>query len=67
MKGTIRERRGTEWEKLERETNRERLLTLGNKGLQKGRRAGGWGDWVTGTEEGMWSDKHWVLYYMLAH
>ena len=32
MKGIIRERRGTEWEKkLERETNHERLLTLGNK------------------------------------
>ena len=31
MKGTIRERRGTEWEKLEREANHERLLTLGNK------------------------------------
>ena len=31
MKGFIRERRGTEWEKLERETNHERLLTLGNK------------------------------------
>ena len=31
--------------KLERETNHERLLTLGNKGLQKGRWAGGW---VTG-------------------
>ena len=26
-----KERRGTEWEKLERETNHERLLTLGNK------------------------------------
>ena len=31
MKGIIRERRGTEWEKLERETNHKRLLTLGNK------------------------------------
>ena len=31
VKGIIRERRGTEWEKLERETNHERLLTLGNK------------------------------------
>ena len=27
----IRETRGTEWEKLEREKNHERLLTLGNK------------------------------------
>ena len=31
MKGTIRERRETEWEKLEGETNHERHLTLGNK------------------------------------
>ena len=27
MKGIIRERRGNKWEKLERETNHERLLT----------------------------------------
>ena len=26
-----KEKRGNEWEKLERETNHERLLTLGNK------------------------------------
>ena len=52
MKGIIRERRETEWEKLERETNHERLLTLGNKGLQKGRWVEGWGNWVMGTEEG---------------
>ena len=31
MREIIKERRGTEWEKLERETNHERLLTLGNK------------------------------------
>ena len=31
MKGIIRERRGPEWENLERETNHERLLTLGNE------------------------------------
>ena len=31
MKGIIGERRGTEWEKLERETNYERLLTTGYK------------------------------------
>ena len=31
MKGMIKERRGTEWEKLERETNHERLLTLENE------------------------------------
>ena len=31
MKGIIRERRETEWEKLKRETNHEIFLTLGNK------------------------------------
>ena len=46
VKGIIRERRGTEWEKLERETNHERLLTLGNtKGCGRG---GGGEDGVTG-------------------
>ena len=49
MKGSIREGRGTEWEKLERETNHGRLLTLGNT---KGRWAEGWADQVTVTEEG---------------
>ena len=29
--GIIRERRGTDWENLERETNHERLRTLGNE------------------------------------
>ena len=37
--------------KLERETNHERLLTLGNKGLQRGGGWGKWGDWVKGTKE----------------
>ena len=36
MKGIIGERREKEGEKLERETNHERLLTLGNKGFWKG-------------------------------
>ena len=37
----------------ERVTEHERLLTLGNKqGVVEGRRAGGWGDGVTGTEGG---------------
>lgn len=31
----------SEWEKLERDTNHERLLSLGNKGLWKGRWVGG--------------------------
>ena len=39
-----RERRGTEWEKLERETNHERLLTLGNKQrVAEGEMGGGMG------------------------
>ena len=41
MKGIIRERRENAWEKLDRETNHERLLTK-----ESGRR-GGWGDGVT--------------------
>ena len=47
MKGTIREGEKLSGEKLERKTNHKRLLTLGNKGLQKGKRVGGWGNWVT--------------------
>lgn len=42
MKGTIRERRETEWRKI-RKIKHERLLTLGIKGLLKGRKEGGWG------------------------
>ena len=46
MKGMIREKRGAEWEKSERETNHERPLTLGNtKGCRRG---GGREDGVTG-------------------
>ena len=45
VKRIIRKKRGTEGEKLERETNHEKLLTLGSKGLQMGK----WvGDGVTG-------------------
>ena len=29
--------------------------------------AGGWGNWVTGTEEGTRWDEHWVLNCMLAN
>ena len=36
-----------------RETNHERLLTLGNKQrVVEGRWVRGWGSWVMGTEEG---------------
>ena len=52
MKRIIRERRGTEWEKLERKTNYERILTLGNKEFWKGQWAEGWGNWLTSTDEG---------------
>ena len=52
MKGTIREGGKLSGEKSERKTNHERLLTLGNKGLWKGRREGGWDDWMMGTEGG---------------
>ena len=48
-------------EKLERKTNHERLLPLGNKGSQKGRLVGGWGNWVTGTKEGT----SWALFIKL--
>ena len=68
MKGIIRERRENEWEKLEREINHERLLTLGNKQrLLEERWGAGCGDWVMGTEGGTWRDEHWVLFCMLAN
>ena len=47
-----------EWEISERETEHERLLTLGNElGVVEGEEvylgtSGGGGDWVTGTEVG---------------
>ena len=53
MTGNKGERRKNEWEILERETEHERLLTLGNElGVVEGEVGGGWGDWVTGTEGG---------------
>ena len=52
MKGNKGERRKYEWEISERETEHERLLTLGNEGVVEGEVGGGWGDWVTGTEGG---------------
>ena len=46
--------RKNEWEISERETEHERLLTLGNElGVVEGEGGGGGGgDWVTGTEVG---------------
>ena len=35
-----------------RKINHEGFLTLGNKGLQKGRQVGECGNWLTGTMEG---------------
>ena len=55
VKGIKEERRENEWEISERETEHERLLTLGNElgaGRWKGRWAGDGGHWVTGTEVG---------------
>ena len=52
MQGTIREGGKLSGEKLERKTNREKLLTLENKGLWKERSVGGWDKWVMGTKEG---------------
>ena len=67
MKGNKGERRKNEWEISERETEHERLLTLGNEqGVVEGE-VGGWGDWVTGTEGGTWQDEHSLLCYMLAN
>ena len=44
MKGIIGERKGSEWEKLERETNHERSLTLANEqGVVEGEVGGGMG------------------------
>ena len=44
MKTIIGERRENEWEKSERETEHERLLTLGNEqGVEEGEVGGGTG------------------------
>ena len=53
MKGNRGERRENEWEISERETEHERLLTLGNElGVVEREVGGGGGDWVMGTEGG---------------
>ena len=47
------ERRKNEWEMSERETEHERLLTLGNElGVSEGEVGRDGGDWVMGTEGG---------------
>ena len=51
----------------ERQNMRDSQLWEMNQGSWKGRWAGGWDDWVTGTEGGTWWDEHWVLCYMLAN
>ena len=52
MKGNIREGRRNLWEISERETEHEKLLTLGKEqGKVEGEAGrGGSGDWVTGTK-----------------
>ena len=68
MKGNKGERRKNEWKISERETEHERLITLGNEqGVVEREVGGGLGDCVTGTEGGTWLDERWVLYYMLAN
>ena len=53
MKENKGERRKNEWEISERETEHERLLTLGNElEVVEGEVGGGGGDWVMGTEGG---------------
>ena len=53
MKGNKGERRKNEWEMSERETEHERLLTLGNElRVVEGEVGRGGGDWVAGTELG---------------
>ena len=68
MEGNKGERRKNEWEISGRETEHERLLTLGNElGVVEGELGRGWGDWVTDTEGGICWDEHWVLFCMLAN
>ena len=52
LKGTIGKGGKLSEEKLERKTNHERLITLGNKGLQKQRRMQGLGNYVMNIKEG---------------
>ena len=53
MKETIREGEKLSGEKLERKTNHERRLTLGNKQrVAEGEIGGEMGNWVMDTEEG---------------
>ena len=53
VKGIIGERRENEWEKSERVTKHERLLSLGNEqGVVEEEAGGRMDDWVTGTEGG---------------
>ena len=53
VEGNKGERRKNEWEISGRETEHERLLTLGHEqGVVEREVDGGGGDWVTGTEGG---------------
>ena len=50
VKGIITERKETEWRKIERKTNHEKLLT-GKQRLVEGEEVRGWYHWA-GTKEG---------------
>ena len=79
IRNSVEDNRGKEGKlngkKSVRETNCERLLSLGNKPRVAERRGGAgrggggrrwwmgaWGNWVTGIKEGLWCDEPWVLY-----
>ena len=54
--------------KIEKETEHERLLTLGNEeGVVEREVGGGWVECVTGTKGGTWWDMNWVLWYNLVN
>ena len=69
MKGHKGEHRNYEWEIPERESEHERLLTLGNElGVVKREVGGGWGEEQGDRHLGdTWWDDHWMLFYMLAN
>ena len=61
-------KRKSELEISLRETEHQRLLTLGNKlGVVEGRWADGGGDWVMHTERVTSCDEHWILICILAY
>ena len=71
IKNNERDYRGKERKlvgKIREVTKHKRLQTLGNEqGVVEGEVVVGWGDWVMGTEGGIWQDEHWVFCYMLTN